>query len=564
MEQSTLNLGSENVVRKDIDKNSFLSHNKKHEISSSNEIIYKNQNKEEEIPEKKPNRFTSFLFSKIGIVIIISIILVLIIGIVLGVVLKKKNNKKDENEKIIKEENEEVNEEKNEEIKEEEIKEEEDNYIYKGKLNSDTLYVKKIENLPDDFIFGMDLSSLIVEENSGVKFYNFENEEKDILELLRYVGINYIRIRIWNDPYDSEGHGYGGGNNDMETAIKIGKRATKYGMKILASFHYSDFYADPGSQNVPKAWRGLTLDEKVKKAEEFTLESLTKFKNEGVNVGMVAIGNEINNFFCGETEWPNIVKIMNACSKVIRQFSQDILISVHFTNPERVDSLKYFADSLYENNLDYDAFSVSYYNVLSGDISCLNQFNYIVEKYNKKVYIAETNFPYTRDNLDYYPNMTPGYDSYLFYPMTVQGQATNVREYYNFLKDIKNALGIFYWEGAWIAVGTTSYDENKIKWETFGSGWASSYSSSYDSRYEGGGGSVENLAFFDSEGKPLESLKIYNLMKYGNEDVEIVEDAVEDISVNPINFTNFSIPTSINVIYTSNEKKMLKLLGMRS
>ena len=70
---------------------------------------------------------------------------------------------------------------------------------------------------------------------------------------MRYVGINYIRIRIWNDPFDSEGNGYGGSNNDIETAVKIGKRATKYGMKILASYHYSDFYADPGSQNVPKA-----------------------------------------------------------------------------------------------------------------------------------------------------------------------------------------------------------------------------------------------------------------------------------------------------------------------
>ena len=97
---------------------------------------------------------------------------------------------------------------------------------------------------------------------------------------MRYVGINYIRIRIWNDPFDSEGHGYGGGNNDIETAVKIGKRATKYGMKILASYHYSDFYADPGSQNVPKALVGLTLEEKAQKAEEFTKETLTRFKNE--------------------------------------------------------------------------------------------------------------------------------------------------------------------------------------------------------------------------------------------------------------------------------------------
>ena len=254
------------------------------------------------------------------------------------------------------------NQEQEENVKEEKNEEEEIDYKYKDKMISDSLYVKKIENLPDDFIFGMDLSSIIAEENSGVKFYNFQNEEKDIFETLRYVGVNYIRIRIWNDPYDSEGHGYGGGNNDMNKAIEIGKRVTKYGMKVLASFHYSDFYADPGSQNVPKAWRGLTLEQKVKKAEEYTIESMTRFKNEGVDVGMVALGNEINDFFCGETDWVNIVKILNACSKATKQVLPNTLVSVHFTNPEREGSMMYFAKSLNDNNLDYDVFSVSYYN----------------------------------------------------------------------------------------------------------------------------------------------------------------------------------------------------------
>ena len=83
-------------------------------------------------------------------------------------------------------------------------------------------------------------------------------------------------------------------------------------MKILASYHYSDFYADPGSQNVPKAWVGLSLDEKAQRAEEFTKESLTRFKNEGIDIGMVALGNEINDFFCGETQWVNIVKILSS------------------------------------------------------------------------------------------------------------------------------------------------------------------------------------------------------------------------------------------------------------
>lgn len=187
----------------------------------------------------------------------------------------------------------------------------------------------------------------------------------------------------------------------METAIKIGKRAAKYGMKILASFHYSDFYADPGCQNVPKAWRGLTLEEKAQKAEEYTIDSLIKFKNEGIEVGMIALGNEINDFFCGEREWPNIIRILSACSKATRQVLPNCLISVHFTNPEREGSMMYFAKSLYDNILDYDIFSVSYYNVWARDLECLNALSDVAKKFNKKILIAETQYPYTRNNLDF-------------------------------------------------------------------------------------------------------------------------------------------------------------------
>ena len=213
----------------------------------------------------------------------------------------------------------------------------------------------------------------------------------------------------------------------------------------------------------------------------------------------------------------------------------------------------YFAKSLNDNSLDYDAFSASYYSIWAGDLPCLNQLNDVANTYNKKIYIAETQYPYTRDNLDYYPNKTPGYDDYLFYPLTVQGQANHIRNLLNHVAGLKNGIGVFYWEGAWIGVGPTDYYENLAKWEKYGSGWATSYSSSYSSSYFGGGGATENQALFDSNGKPLESLKVYNLIKYGNE-ISTMEDGVEDISVNPIDFSDFSLPNVINVIDTSDQR----------
>ena len=89
-----------------------------------------------------------------------------------------------------------------------------------------SLAVRKVEDLPDDFILGMDLSSVIAEENSGVRYYNFAGEEQDLLQTLAENGVTHIRVRVWNDPYDENGNGFGGGNNDIETAVLIGQRAT--------------------------------------------------------------------------------------------------------------------------------------------------------------------------------------------------------------------------------------------------------------------------------------------------------------------------------------------------
>ena len=123
-------------------------------------------------------------------------------------------------------------------------------------VTSDTLYVSRVENLGDDFILGMDASCVPALEEGGVKYYDADGVEKDVYEILSQNGINYIRVRVWNDPYDASGRGYGGGNCDIENAIEIGKRATAQGLKLLVNFHYSDFWADPAKQMAPKAWKG--------------------------------------------------------------------------------------------------------------------------------------------------------------------------------------------------------------------------------------------------------------------------------------------------------------------
>ena len=208
------------------------------------------------------------------------------------------------------------------------------------------LFVKKVDNLPDDFIFGMDASSVISLENSGVKYYGFDKTEQDVFKTLAEGGVTHIRVRVWNDPYDHNGHGYGGGNCDIDNALAIGKRATQYGMKLIVDFHYSDFWADPSKQMVPKAWSGMKIEEKTEALYEYTRDCLLKLRDAGVDVGMVQVGNETNSLMCGEKTWFNITYLMDAGAKATREIYPDALVAVHFTNPEKQGNLENYAQKL--------------------------------------------------------------------------------------------------------------------------------------------------------------------------------------------------------------------------
>ena len=215
-------------------------------------------------------------------------------------------------------------------------------------LQSESLTVERVENLPQDFIFGMDASCVPALEASGVRYFNNDGVERDVFHILRDNGINYIRIRIWNDPFDENGNGYGGGNCDIENAVAIGRRAAAVGMKLLVNFHYSDFWADPSKQMVPKAWQGMSVAERADAVYSYTKECLIKLMDGGADVGMVQIGNETNDFMCGERDWANITQFMSAGSRAVREVCPDALVVLHFSNPEQVtrdpEDGRYLAD----------------------------------------------------------------------------------------------------------------------------------------------------------------------------------------------------------------------------
>ena len=432
-----------------------------------------------------------------------------------------------------------------------------ENVIPTAKIESSSLYVKKVETLPDDFIMGMDASAVIAEEQSGVKYYNFAGEEQDVFKTLAENGITHIRVRVWNHPYDKDGNGYGGGNNDVEKAIEIGKRATKYGMRLIVDFHYSDFWADPGKQMVPLAWKDMDIAAKTDALYRFTKDALKQMKKAGVAVGMVQLGNETNNGMSGETDWTKIVQLMQSGAKAVREVYPQALIAVHFANPERADAYTGYAKTLADAALDYDVFATSYYPFWHGTLENLTKvLNAVAYRYDKKVMVVETSYPYTPADTDFWGNTISDATANIVcdYPFTVQGQANSVRNIIDTVAHIKNGIGVCYWEGTWITVGTNSREENREKWEKYGSGWASSYGGSYDPKDAGkycGGCAVDNQAMFGPDGHPLESLKVWNLVRYGNE-TEPKPDAIRDTHLEFDLKGTIVLPETVDAILTSN------------
>lgn len=443
------------------------------------------------------------------------------------------------------------------------------------------VYVERVKGMSEDFICGVDISSYLSEVNSGVKYYDFDGKEVDnqgFFDLLQESGINYVRIRVWNDPYTEEGNGYGGGNNDLDTAIKLGQWATNAGMKVLVDFHCSDFWSDPEKQQAPKAWSGYNVDEKAEVLQEYMSESLQLMLDSGVDVGMVQVGNETNGKFCGESDWESMCKLFSAGSVAIREVSaknnKEIGVVLHFANPETSGRYSSYAAQLDKYGVDYDVFASSYYPYWHGTTDNLTSvLKQVANQYGKKVMVAETSWATTLLDGDGHSNTvrTGNNDSGLDYPISLQGQALELRSVAQAVVDVGDAgIGMFYWEPAWIPVQV--YDEkednaneileqNKIIWETYGSGWASSYAGEYDANDAGkwyGGSAVDNQGLFDFNGYPLDTLRIFSYMRTGaNAPLTVMAVDVDSVTVEV--GEDVKLPDTADITYSDSSKETLSV-----
>lgn len=429
--------------------------------------------------------------------------------------------------------------------------------------------------LSEDFITGADLSSYIALKESGVVFKNQKGEalsDEEFFKMLKDGGTNWVRIRVWNDPYDSNGNGYGGGNSDLEKAVQIGRLATDAGMRVLIDFHYSDFWADPSKQQAPKVWSSYTLAQKEEAVYNFTLESLSTLRSAGVDVGMVQVGNETNNGVCGESDWTNVSKLFSAGSRAVRDFDSKCLVAVHFTDPQSRGEFDSIASTLKKNGVDYDVFAASYYPYWHGTTQNLTEvLTNIAQTYGKKVMVAETSWATTWEDGDGHGNSAPKtVGQALNYPISVQGQADEMRDVVNAVNLVNGSvsgagIGVFYWEPAWLSVyyaynadgsvNQSAYGKNKALWEKYGAGWASSYAYEYDPSDAGlwyGGSAIDNQAWFDFDGTALPTVEAYRLIRTGAVSLRVVSQIDSRMTAKLKVGETVQYPETVRVAFSDN------------
>lgn len=351
--------------------------------------------------------------------------------------------------------------------------------------------VAKHINLP---YRGADLSSLPISEQTVTFKDTHGNNLTNVERYLRDNGLNSVRQRIWVNPVD----GYYG----LQYSLDLAKRVTKLGLSTYLDFHYSDTWADPGHQFTPAAWANLTLDELSEQLYEYTKTVCNAFAEQGTQVTIVSIGNEINNGILwptgqawtpeAGTNFYNFSRLLHAAAVGVKDSNlEGAQIAVHLENGWNWNLTEFFFDTMYNvsataeeerdpdhdhdhdrhrhrgffTSRDYDILALSYYPFydsrasLASLKSALSNVRTIIRK---PYFIAETNWPAqcTQPSLPFPVDCT--------FPFSAEGQIQWVEAVSAILEE-EGGLGIYYWEPTWLqnaGLGSSCEDLLFFDWRT--------------------------------------------------------------------------------------------------
>jgi arabinogalactan endo-1,4-beta-galactosidase len=306
---------------------------------------------------------------------------------------------------------------------------------------------------------GADVSTVQRALDLGARYYDANGVAKDPLDVLQGAGVNYVRLRIWNNPRS--------GHNNKAKVLQHAKTVKAKGLKLLVDFHYSDSWADPGSQTKPAAWSSHCIGQLQTDVHNYIYNVCTSLKAQGTTPDSVQIGNEINTGMLA--------------TKACNQSTQVIIHTANVATGPR-----WFYDGIRAQGVQWDITGLSYYCYWHGSMSAMASVVADVRSScGKPVVLAETAYPYTTSNHDGTPNVISASQPCSGYPATPAGQAANFTAVQNTARNA-GAIGIFYWEPTWNAVRGNGWDPADIA--NSGNGW-------------------ENQAVFDRTGRLLPGIR---------------------------------------------------------
>lgn len=321
------------------------------------------------------------------------------------------------------------------------------------------------------FYFGADLSYVNEMLDCGAKYYDAEGAEKDPYQIFQESGCNLVRLRLWNDPCCGMEYS---DFADVKLAIQ---RAKGQNMQVMLDFHYSDNWADPGRQTIPAAWRDLVDNTPVLKDSlyNFTYNTLKKLGDQNLLPEIVQVGNEINAMIMqdnDEVEWPidweRNSELLNSGIKAVRdisaEYNKKVEVMLHIAQPENGDW--WFSQARNAGVTDFDWIGLSYYPLWSDyDLGRVDEpLESLIQKFDKKLMIVETAYPYTLRNQDDANNI-------LGSPAAIDGIDISPEGQLEFLNQLQEKIklaggeGLIYWEPAWVSTSCNTQWGQGSHWD---------------------------------------------------------------------------------------------------
>ena len=303
------------------------------------------------------------------------------------------------------------------------------------------------------FIKGMDISSYPEMLDKQYTYYDFNGKEVNLLDFAKEQGFNYGRLRIWNEP---ERVPESGGYCNLKDTLKMAKEIMQRGMGLLLDFHYSDWWADPGNQNLPFAWKELSEDELVEAVYDYTKKVMTALDENGTYPDMVQIGNEIR---CGMmwpigaiSNWNGLARLINAGIKAVRdtQGERDTKIVIHLDQGGRYYYYEEWFDAAQAHGVtDFDIIGLSYYPFWHGTFNDLkNTMEKLIVRYKKPLVLAEIAHAYRMSQGNLFGEAQ---ERIAGFPANPEAQRTVLELIMSIVAHVSNdmGIGVFYWEPFW-------------------------------------------------------------------------------------------------------------------